>query len=69
MLFSEIKQVNFPKREILGEEFTDEDYEKLCTKLLLQNEQVNQKYFNYDIIFLFSLRNIKLEILKVKLKG
>jgi hypothetical protein len=39
--FSELKQLNFPSREVLGEEFTDEDYEKLCAKLSLQNEQVH----------------------------
>ena len=32
---------NIPRREILGEEFTDEDYENLCKKLSAQHEQVN----------------------------
>lgn len=41
-MFSDIKMMTtLPKRETLGEEFTDEDYETLCNKLIIQNEQVN----------------------------
>ena len=68
---SELKTLSFPKREILGEEFTDEDYEKLCIKLSLQNEQVKiSKRTNLILLFFqfkkHQIRDIKTKVERIK---
>lgn len=39
MILSKWKPASLPKRETLGEEFTDADYRELCAKLTRQHEQ------------------------------
>lgn len=61
LTFSEDKQVNFPKREVLGDEFTDEDYRLLCSKLTLQSEQVKSDLNVLKLYFIFLVSKASIE--------